>query len=82
MLKKKKIANKIQLDTLAKYFAKLNKDNNDYEEYELQRAQDNSIFENEFLNAQFTNGEVMEILSKLKYGKAPGPDSLLNTFFK
>ena len=39
----------------------------------------NSILENEFLNAQFTEGEVSAVIDNLKNNKSAG---LLNEFFK
>ena len=49
---------------------------------EVVRAEDKSMFENEFLNAPFEECEVMRVLEKLKNGKAAGPDLFINEFFK
>ena len=76
------INSKIHINVLAEYFANLNKDDNTYEEYEVQRSVDKSDFQNEFLNMPFHEDEIMSVLSSLKSGKSAGPDCLINEFFK
>ena len=49
-----------------------------YENFEKQRSSDNSVLENEFLNAPFNENEILRVLSNLKYGIAAGPDCLIN----
>ena len=76
------INSKIHINVLAEYFANLNKDDNTYEEYEVQRSVDKSDFQNEFLNMPFHEDEIMSVLRSLKSGKSAGPDCLINAFFK
>ena len=76
------VNSKIHINVLAEYFANLNKDDNTYEEYEVQRSVDKSDFQNEFLNMPFHEDEIMTVLSSLKSGKSAGPDCLINEFFK
>ena len=53
-----------------------------YENFEKQRSLDNSVLENEFLNAPFNENEVLSVLRSLKSGKAAAPDCLINELFK
>ena len=46
-----------------------------YENFEKQRSLDNSVLENEFVNAPFNQNEVLSVLGSLKSG-------LINEFFK
>ena len=48
---------KIKLDVLSNYFSLLNKDENKYDDIEIERSSDNSVSENEFLNAPFNEDE-------------------------
>ena len=73
---------KIKLDVLSNYFSHLNKDANKYDDIEIERSSDNSVLENEFLNAPFNEDEMSHALMNLKCGKTAGPDGLLNEFFK
>ena len=74
--------NKIQLDVLAKYFADLNQDKNEYDDSDYARTEIQDEYENQFLNAPFTEADILDVLCKLKCGKAAGPDGLINDFFK
>ena len=74
--------NKIQLDVLAKYFADLNQDKNEYDDSDFTRTEVQDEYENQFLNAPFTETDILDVLCKLKCGKAAGPDGLINDFFK
>ena len=49
------------INVLAEYFAKLNNDDNTYEEYEVQRSVDKSDFQNKFLNVPFHDDEIMSV---------------------
>ena len=53
------------MDVLTAYFTDLNEDKNTYDMNEVVRAEDKSMFENEFLNAPFEECEVMRVLEKL-----------------
>ena len=49
---------------------------------DFQNAEDKQYLENEFLNAQFTEGEVSTVIDNLKNNKSAGLDKLINEFFK
>ena len=49
---------------------------------DFQNAEDKQYLENEFLNAQFTEGEVSAVIDNLKNNKSAGLDKLINEFFK
>ena len=66
----KQTTTKIKLDVLSNYFSHLNKDENKYDDIEIERSSDNSVLENEFLNAPFNEDEMSHVLMNLKCGKA------------
>ena len=49
---------------------------------DFQNAEDKQYLENEFLNAQFTEGEVSAVIDNLNNNKSAGLDKLINEFFK
>ena len=60
----------------------MNKDNNVYDNSDFARTEVQNQYGNQFLNAPFHETDILDVLSKLKCGKAAGHDGLINEFLK
>jgi hypothetical protein len=79
---KKKSVEKIQIDVFNEYFKKLSTDNNKYEIDDFKDTKWQGNNENLFINSDFTDQEIKDVVKSLKNNKSPGEDLIVNEFIK
>ena len=73
---------KLKSEVLFEHFKKLNNHNDDKPQHENINYQDKNVYNNDILDKEITLSEIHTIGKKLKSGKSPGCDGVLNEFLK
>ena len=75
---KKDVSNKINIDVITEFIAKLNMDNNMFGDNEHILGRDNCMHEHALFNEPFTVCEVTHYIINFKCNKASGSDLFVN----